>query len=302
MNITEGNIDKLIDLLSNVNSKSQTVLEWKAILSSQLSGIFSTKTYSIDFDYLYRARPNEVSAANAKDLFRNTKELWAPPRRCVKKLGRCNQKGQSLLYCTTDITTAMVENRLKPKTGFSVIEYKTKGRISPLSAIGIQDLMKISDFYKKLFLEHYKDHPVDSIEADKLLSSAFKMRGSDEELSNVYSLTNAITQIFLNNQKNVDQLPGEIAPRSIGLLYPSVETKSPLGLNIVFVQQLVKEFLTPKNVYKYDVLEIHENHFFTIKLTHQTERIRSNGDLVWKKVYDSKIEQITDYELKNYTP
>src|SRR5690554_6021639 len=104
------------DLLARIESKfgkylrpedlkSRTVKGWKEIFSSELNQIFSTKTYGVDFKWIYRSRVIDGS----KEFPKYTKQMWAPPRKKVKEQGRCNELNQSLLYLSSHFTTTLFE-------------------------------------------------------------------------------------------------------------------------------------------------------------------------------------------------
>src|SRR4051794_27117252 len=119
----------IIEIFNNYfqdrNLKTLSVNNWKNIFSQELSQVFTTRPYTINPDWLYRARLNIGINNSPIDFFTNTTDLWAPPHEKVKAQGRCNTAGQSLLFCSSCPTTTIFE--LKPETGsqLTIMEYKT---------------------------------------------------------------------------------------------------------------------------------------------------------------------------------
>ncbi len=274
------------------NLKNLSVKNWKEIFSKELSNIFNTKTYGFNPVFVYRSRINLDKENNQIEFFNNTKDLWAIPAKKAKNQGRCNLAGQSLLYCSSVPMTTIFE--LKPKTGESItiLEYKTNGEIGPLGIIGINEILNISEDYKKIFINHFKNNSEESVLLDDILSNIFKTKSDNTINFPIYNLTNAITQIFLNKQPNNKSIKKLSAPSSIGLIYPSVESKKILGVNLVLKPNSIK--LEPCKAYKYKIIKCHDEHHFDLILTHQTNKIYSNGQMTWTKKDDSQIEFLTD--------
>lgn len=193
-------LNNLKNHLIDDNLKNLSVKNWKEIFSKELSNIFNTKTYGFNPEFVYRSRINLDKESNHINFFNNTKDLWAIPPKKAKNQGRCNLAGQSLLYCSSVPMTTIFE--LKPKTGESItiLEYKTNGEIGPLGIVGVNDILNISEDYKRIFSNHFKNNSEESILLDNILSNIFKTKSDNTINFPIYNLTNAITQIFLNKQ------------------------------------------------------------------------------------------------------
>jgi hypothetical protein len=277
------------------NFRHLTTNDWKKIFSTEMSETFSTLTYTINPNWLYRARINADKKGNVIDQFKYTSELWAPPKSSVHSQGRCNSKGQSTLYCSTFITTTLFEVRPEAGQDMTIIEYKCLDQFGPLGVIGVNEIMNIHDSYSQIFGDHFKNRTKESVLLDDILSGVFKSTSASIDLP-IYNLTNAITQIFLNNQKTAKKLFPNIPvpPPKIGLIYPSVETTKVLGENFVLNTRNIKPFLKPTKAYKYKIIDKHDSHYYIIKLTNETEKIYPNGELKWQTVNNSQDEHITD--------
>ena len=278
------------------NLTTFSVKEWKAIFSEQLSGLYSTAPYSLNPEFLFRARIN-FDKKKKVDFFKKTKELWSPPKNIITEQDRCSAKGQNLLYCSTNPTTTIFE--MKPPTGteITIIRYKILSEIGLLGAVGVKEIMKINDSYKAVFCNHFKKVPPSSEMIDDILSDIFKLRAKHTKTFPLYNLTNAVSQIFMNKQKTSGKKNDHTAESLIGLVYPSVETEKILGMNMVMNPQKVKNILIPVVAYKYRILERHDDHHYDILLTHQTRAINRTGELIWGLKYGNEIEHITDLEL-----
>lgn len=284
-------IEQFKNKLTPENVRNFGVREWKEFFSGEMSNFFVTRTYFFKPEYLYRARLNLDSNGNPVDFFDNISELWAPPYKKIKKQGRCNMPGQSRLYCSTSPATTLFE--LSPDTGLenTVIQYKCVDELKNLAIIGANEIMSINEKFHEIFGNHFKGRKEEIILIDDLLSLIF--RGKNTEAFPIYNLTNAITQIFLNKQTGASPFGNPLPPTNIGLIYPSVETSMPLGANLVLDPLAAKNCLKPNIAYKYKILHKHSTDFFDILQTHKTRRIYPNGQMIWERCYDTKIEYIT---------
>lgn len=280
--------------LQEENLRKLTTQDWKSIFSKELSFVFSTRPYMLDPKYLYRARPN-INDGKKVDFFEHTSDLWATPRKITTQ-GRCHTKGQSMLYCSTCSTTTLFE--IKPDTGseITIIEYQSLGEIGLLGVVGANEVISVGEDYKKLFGSHFENSSEEAILIDEILSGIFKLKPPAKKDFPIYNLTNALIQIFMNNQK-IKALPSKLIPsKMIGLIYPSVETHKVLGVNIAMEPMSVKNVLKPIRAFKWSIIKKHDEHRYEIKLTHQTSKIWPNGEMRWGIVIDSKVEFLTDLE------
>jgi hypothetical protein len=265
-----------------------SIEEWVKILSEGLSMKYSTIPYSINPGFLYRARSNwDNNNKSVIDIFTNSDDLWAPLPNNIHKQGRCNNIGQSLLYCCVhDPTITLFELSPEENTEMTVMEYEVKGNIGPLGVLGIKEISLLGDDFKKIFGNHFDKLPQASNELDDFLSSVFNIRDNE-----IYNLTNAITRIFLSDQK-ADIIPNFIKPpKSIGFGYKSVASDIG-GMNIALEPDEVKDVLIPNIAYKCKIIKRYDQHCYSIQWTHQTNKIE-NGKLFWESKV-REVEHITD--------
>lgn len=115
MRLENSRLNKLYQNLEINNIKLFSVDDWITEFSKLLVFRYMVDVYYLKFNWLYRARTNFDNDIPI-DFFKHTKNIWAPPYKKVKKQGRCNRKGQSMLYCSTDVMTTIFETRPLPNT------------------------------------------------------------------------------------------------------------------------------------------------------------------------------------------
>jgi hypothetical protein len=269
------------------------VEDWVNLISKEMSLNYITTPYNLDPKILFRARLNIDKDGNKIDFFNTTSELWAPSDEDVKRQGRCNTKGQSLLYCSSNLLTTFYEVRPIPNYDISIIEYKSVGEIGLLGILGVKSLIPVSNDFRAVFENHHKHMTEKALFLDNHFADIFKSNEENSDEFPIYNLTNALSQIFLTNTKTDLLPPHVIAPSFKGLVYPSVLTRKPLGMNMAFYPAEVKEALKPYRAYKYKVLEKYDEYRYAIVGTHYTNEIREDGILNWVENRKCTIE-ITD--------
>lgn len=177
------------------------------------------------------------------------------------------------------------------------MEYIVSDTIGPLSIVGVKDIIPVRESYKSIFSKHFLNKESKLIVLDDMLSKIFTFNRANIECLPIYNLTNALTQIFLNNQKVKNISPKFIAFQNIGLMYPSVVTSKKMGINLVIDPKIASEVLNPNIGYRYRIIEKEDEHNYKIQLTHKTSRIFNNGEMKWSYLPDSEVEYITDLEI-----
>lgn len=197
-------------------------------LQEEISQIMLDKKYKTDvftnftFNGFYRARNHshlegELDKKGDLHRFTNETEFWNPPIQFAK-IGRCNEKWQSLFYCSSDFITAVLE--VKPEVGdyITVSNFENfytdeipQFRINP---IGKTYLMKISNL-QNLFDGYVLDESQNEIE--NFLDKLFHQNVGKDELYR-YKLSVAVSNIFMTD--GTDSKKSVI--KTDGLLYPSI--------------------------------------------------------------------------------
>ena len=130
--------------------------EIKTIFSKAFSEQFSTTTYSFNPGAVYRGRPNWDGKFNKEvGLFLHEDELWAPPAGPYLSQGRCNEKGQSLFYCTNNPTVIFWELNCQPGDKLTIGLFENREDFKPLGIIGAKKIADIDDVHKRIFGNHY---------------------------------------------------------------------------------------------------------------------------------------------------
>jgi hypothetical protein len=264
---------KYIDLLSLQNNISKVMLDCK-----YSADIFTTFT----FNGFYRARKHNNLYGNSRDgklvEFINEKEFWNVPEKNAK-IGRCNEEGKSLFYCSSDLVTAILE--VKPQEGdfISVANFKNlfsddkpMFRIQP---IGKTYLMQIPEL-RLLFENYILDES--QFEIEDFLDNLFHQIIKDDELYK-YKLSIAVANIFFTHGTNVNK---EIIETD-GLLYPSI-IRNKKSYCFVLKPWIVHCYFEIIYVQTFEILEIKENSI-NIKLVR-------NGKPIFKKLYPADLFDI----------
>jgi len=241
---------------------------------------------------MYRARSHNSKYGNIDidgktHRFKNENEFWNPPSR-VCKLGRCNDKNESIMYCTNDPETALLET--KPIKGFislSVFESKGNGG-SRAMYIGEKSLSKVETI-KHLF-KNSKHNPL-LLELDSYLDKLFYSDVTNEN-NYLYKISTAITQ---NLMSNIVYTSGKQQTMQ-ALLYSSV-AKNHETFNFVLRPNHAVHIY---RLFKIQTLEILENNNSYIKL--QLVRIGQpissrnhpldNPKIKWMNIYNGEIWKI----------
>lgn len=284
---------KFLDILRESENVEVPALK-KAIGDLMNSGKYYRRQMIKNFapHGMYRARAHNSKYGNT-DIngkmyrFKNENEFWHPPSKYCS-LGRCNDKNESILYCTNDSETAVLE--VKPKKGFiSLTVFKPRGKGgSRAMYIGEESLSKV-DTIKHLFENSKKDLLL--TELDNYLDKLFYSDVSNGN-EHLYKVSASITQ---NLMSNIIYESGTQQTMQ-AMLYSSVEKKH-TTFNFV---------LRPNHaIYLYQLLtiqtlEILENTETYIKLrlvrigkpmTSKNHPL-DNPKIKWKNIFNGEIWEI----------
>ena len=139
----------------------------------------------------YRTRNHNQLKGNLRkgvfQEFSHEGEFWNPPAKFTP-IGRCNDVGESLLYCSTSWETAIIESRPKVGDFISVTSFNLKeidkfpdtagSRINP---IGIQYLSQIQDLKKNNMFVNYdfENRSSEFKKLDVFLDDLFHLKTND---------------------------------------------------------------------------------------------------------------------------
>lgn len=229
---------------------------------------------------LYRARKHNhlegnIDKNNKFHLFKSENEFWnPPPEHCI--LGRCQIKGESLLYCSTSWETTISEVKPSIDDFVSVSIYHARrhpdnpntflgSRIVP---IGVQYLSEI-DHLKHMFKDYnFEGRNPELYKLDNLLDDLFhKNVNPDQEY--IYNLSTAVTRCMM---KNI--LKGEAEQQMHGMIYSSI-ARNKTDYNFVLRPIHARTTYSLNRVQTFQIIETTDN---TIKL-----QLIRNGDTIGKK-------------------
>lgn len=262
----------------------------REVFFTLFSELFSTTTYRFNPTFFYRGRPNWDRKLNKEvELFRNVRELWAPPTDPELRQGRCNTEGQSLFYCTNNPTAILWECNCQPGQKITIGTYECKEDLVPLGIVGASKISSISEDYARIFGSHYHSLSDTGKQLHDYVDRLFQEKGSG-----YYNATNAITSIFLHDNSSVEYPAGFTRVESMqGLIYSSVATILNI-YNLVLQPEYAKTVLKPVEFNRYTILDRPTINHFKIELTHSSENISESGEILWNEKKPSIIEHITD--------
>jgi hypothetical protein len=250
---------------------------------------------------LYRARKHNHLKGNIENnilhRFESESEFWnTPPELCP--LGRCQNKGESLLYCSTSWETAISE--VRPTTGHfvSVSIYHARRHVdnpntffgSKIIPIGVQHLSKIKR------LEHmFQDYDLegrnsDFYKLDNLLDELFHINVSEEE-EYIYKLSTAVTRCMMKNL-----FDGEIEQQMHGMIYSSM-VRNKIDYNFVLRPIHARTIYSLNHVQTFQILETTDN-FIKLQLMRNGDTSGQKNhyldffEMVWFNVDDVVIDEI----------
>ncbi len=201
----------------------------------------------IKFQGFYRGRSHNHILGNQKNdelsEFRNEREFINPPPQYAN-MGRCNEKGESMFYCTTDLITAIVESRPTVNEFVTVASFESlypgrqfEHRISP---VGYRYLKENTQLSKMMGILNPKNR-IQFTKVDDFLDHLFHMKIKKDAY--YYKLSNAVAKCMLTDIEN--DIGTKMSQH--GLVYSSI-LRNHASYNIV-----LKPFYV--NYYKIKVLQ-----------------------------------------------
>lgn len=112
---------KLIDFAYS-DSSGFTVEEIKQQILS-FYDLYNVIVVNLGAESVYRVRKIDIGDAHGM-----ASDVWHPPPACVGKIGRANNIGEAVFYCSLDPATAIEEGQIVPGDRFSLAIYQLAGR------------------------------------------------------------------------------------------------------------------------------------------------------------------------------
>lgn len=200
-------IQKLNDLSIN-NYPPQNYTQ----LLKQLTKFCTFKTITIEDGFiLYRSRVNEKGG-----LFEHVDELKYPNSNYVKRKGRLNDIGQSILYASSSLLGTIIESR--PNINYIVTISKIKQKNDTLV------------YFMPIGFESHKfsttpANKCESIVVNYLNQELIKIVTTDEAYNSTIAISNHFMNLKLASRLDIEIIKSRPLASSIGLIYPSVQSK-----------------------------------------------------------------------------
>ncbi|MEO7978378.1 hypothetical protein [Flavobacterium sp.] len=204
----------------------------------------------------YRARKHNILEGTEKKSeitkFTCESQFWNPPIDLCLKRGRCNDIHESLLYCSTEIFTAIIE--VRPEKG----EFVTIALFKPLEPekykgarvkfVGLKSLSKIPQLEHILGDDIEKD--LEELELDEILDDLFHKKITPET-EDLYRLSIAVTKSMMTTLYEPDE---GVYYEIHGMLYPSIECNRE-SFNIIYKPEHAKLHFGISQLRTFKILE-----------------------------------------------
>lgn len=220
---------------------------------------------------------NRSLPKNNNETITEIEYLKNPPKECVKNYGRANLIGQSVLYGTFILPTALLE--LRPENGdiITISRWKPKNENETILIYPIIDYFKTKDFFLKNrfyeYIQRYSTIEQEIIINDNLLLSYYFSRKIDRSKHQNYIYSAHFADKILNSTINKE------GKKIDAIIYPSVQdtTESP---NIAIKPDFFNEKYEIEEITEYLTVQNGENVFLeTLKRAHE---IDNYGQIKWK--------------------
>ena len=250
---------------------------------------------------LYRARKHNHLKGNIKNntlhRFKSESEFWnTPPEFCP--LGRCQDKGESLLYCSTSWETAISEVRPDIGDFVSVSIYHARRNVnnpntfigSRIVPIGVQYLSQIERL-KHMFQNYdFEGRSSEFCKLDTFLDDLFHANVGDD-VQYLYNLSIAVTKCMMKNLSN-----GEVERQMHGMIYSSM-VKNKTDYNIVLRPIHARTIFKLNQVQTFQILDATERRIkLQLKRNGYTSGVKQHTldffEMEWTEIADGVIDKI----------
>ena len=266
LKIRAKNID-YVDLLKEVESKISIGFERSFFTSFKPDGF-------------YRARSHTDVLGNVSNgllfPFLSEKEFWNRRATDIDYFGRCNSIGESYLYCSTDLSTAIIESKPKEGQFVSVTSFELINSNFPGSRFGfigeeyLAQIPSISHLFKNFKLnEEFR-------EIDNLLDELFHINVVSENV-HLYKLSSAVTDCVMRNVTD-----GKNELQTQGMIYSSIE-RDKKNFNMIYRPEHARQ-----NFYitKIETFKVIDNNKESIQLSLRRIGITSGSKVVLSQNFD----------------
>lgn len=254
---------------------------------------------------LYRARKHNHLNGNIENnilhQFESESEFWNTPSE-ICRIGRCQNKGESLLYCSTSWETAISE--VRPISGdFVSVSIYHAGRHpdnpntflgSRIIPIGVQYLSQIERL-KHMFQDYdFEGRNAEFYKLDTFLDDLFHANVGEND-QYLYNLSIAVTRCMM---KNI--FDGEVERVMHGMIYSSM-VKNKMDYNLVLRPIHARTIYKLNQVQTFRIYEITDR-LIKLQLTRNGYTLGEKKhrldffEMHWADIHDGPVDEI---ELTN---
>ena len=243
-------------------------------------------------DTFYRARKHNHKDGALKNnqiqLFKNDIEFWNPPEKDIFDYGRCNDKNESLFYCSNNFKTCIAEVKPKKDEFITVCSFLPINKCNFfINPIGINKLQELN---ATPTINQIPKPQGGVLDLDKQLEKLFLLDIKDDEKEK-YKLSIAVSKCLL---KDITNQFGEIRNMD-GIMYPSLVSNIYKSVNFALIPISVIENFKVSSIQTFRVLEKNKDKI-TIKLV---KNALTHGQkfncLFWQEIPEKYGEEFTFY-------
>lgn len=238
----------------------------------------------IKLEGFFRARLHEN-----ENEFNFIHEFWSRPNEQVKNYGRCNDKNQSILYCSAHRVISILEVKPKKQQYVSVISVIIDPnfllKISPIVITRLKEINSSNKNFAALDKILIKsDNPIYSV--DVHLEKLFCVDVKNNE--DFYKCSIAVSNIIFKNVVTEERKPSEID----GILYPSMIKTLDDGFNFALKPKNLFERVEVEHIVTYKVLDSNYNfiELKPVRIGFPKEKNKLNSEISWQD-FDSRTEK-----------
>ncbi len=231
---------------------------------------------------LYRARCNKEIGFK---LFSNVSELKHPPEHKVKKRGRCNEIGESMLYASTSELGAITE---LVNMGLG---------LNSLFTVAILERIYDVVAFIPVGTSHHKDQTLskyDRLFHKMCFEELSKKALQDQDNQDAYNFSIALTKFYLRTGVMLEK-ENKKSDIDLALVYPSVHSGSITNKTVYNVAMTPETFERAYKVSKivcYVIIHEKENDQLILTPVNNAKVNYSKGDLEWIYSYDEMKERV----------
>lgn len=241
---------------------------------------------NVQFTGFFRGRNHNRENGMDHTEFVSESEFWNPPNSAIKSRGRCNNIGESFLYCSNKLSTAIIETR--PVVGSFISVANFAGLANENNDLFPLDISYVGiDYLKQIFPSHDPIHDIDtsdfskeSVRMNAVFDEIFHYRISPGN-EHIYKLSGVLTRFFLNALTNDSP--------SHGMIYSSI-LRNKKSFNILLFPGIAQRYFVITDIITYKVLNTN-NIGIDLEIIRRgnVSNDNSSGQCFRKIIWDDKV-------------